>query len=90
MSDQSAPAELLPCPFCGAKGMMLRPPKRGLWIVECSECSGNSGPHLEWGWAMKAWNTRAASPEGASNRIARLAADLSDFAEALRELSKDT
>ena len=61
--------ELKPCPFCPHGESELVPGTAGdtrgriFWRVECSECHGTIGWHLDKEDAIKAWNRRVYPPE---------------------------
>lgn len=54
----TAPTELLPCPFCGAKGQ-TREVRIDSWIG-CLECNARGPDHAFINEAIAAWNRRTA------------------------------
>ncbi len=86
---------LLPCPFCGNTRPALE--WWGGAYVDCAKCEAE-GPAVRVEGdltavkkgeaserAVQNWNRRVAIDEAARDRLAELAADLSDLAETVRE-----
>jgi hypothetical protein len=73
------------CPFCA--GLDIK--HEGEWPfddLECQDC-GASGPRWLRGTYVEQWETRATCPDDVKNRLAEMAAELSDLAEGIRSMS---
>jgi hypothetical protein len=73
------------CPFCA--GLDIK--SEGDWPFDDLECQGcgATGPRWLSGTYVEQWETRATSSAEVTNRLAEIAAELSDLAEGIRSLS---
>jgi Restriction alleviation protein Lar len=63
----NAERELLPCPFCGGGGHIIKPPDTRRHRPQCSKCGAGFGEFDTHMNALNAWNTRAkasGAPDG--------------------------
>jgi len=59
----NAPAELLPCPFCGGKGQIeeIEIYEDSGYVIRCTECESDGSPCYYENKAIEHWNRRTQS-----------------------------